>query len=145
MIVFAALLLMFQGMGQGGGTKGVLGDWIGPTMAVLRVYPCGNEICVKLLKISPKAPATVDVHNPEQGLRSRPLCGLEIGSGFRRVDENHAADGHLYDPISGRTYKGTMTAEGSELRLRGYMGIPVFGRTETWHRVGVGTAGECGR
>ena len=67
-------------------------------------------------------------------MRERPLCGLRIGTGFVEVDPQHARAGHVYDPKSGRTYSGEMRAEGNLLHLRGYVGLPIFGRTETWTR-----------
>ena len=72
----------------------------------------------------------VDLHNPNPSLRGRPLCGLNIGTGFTR-----SAPGKLYDPTSGKTYKGSMTLDGARLKLRGYVGISLFGRSETWTRV----------
>jgi hypothetical protein len=74
------------------------------------------------------------MRNPDPKLRERPLCGLQIGDGFVEVDAQHARGGHLYDPRSGRTYSGQMTAEGNLLRLRGYVGLPILGRTEIWAR-----------
>ncbi|MGH9588053.1 MAG: DUF2147 domain-containing protein, partial [Acidobacteriaceae bacterium] len=64
----------------------------------------------------------------------RSLCGMKIGTGFKLVDPNRAQDGKLYDPKSGKTYTGSMTRDGNKLNLRGYVGIPFFGRTETWTR-----------
>lgn len=111
------------------------GDWLEPGGSVIRVERCGSDLCMRLLALSPNAPATTDIHNPDASLRTRALCGLRIGSGFHLEDATHASDGELYDPRSGNTYHGKMTLEGNVLKLRGYVGIPLFGRTETWHRV----------
>jgi uncharacterized protein (DUF2147 family) len=77
-------------------------------------------------------PACDRCEGPERGRRIR---GLEIlaleaatdGAGFR---------GTVLDPEEGRTYRCTVTIEdeGRTLRLRGYVGLPIFGRTETWSR-----------
>ena len=77
---------------------------------------------------------TVDANNPDAALRTRPLCGLVIGTGFTLKDPTHAEDGHLYDPKTGKTYKGTLTSEGDRLKLRGYVGAKLFGRTAEWTR-----------
>jgi uncharacterized protein (DUF2147 family) len=114
---------------------GVLGDWITPTQSVVRLYPCGSDVCAKIVKVSPTSPETTDLKNPDAGQHNRPLCGLDVGIGFQRIDANHLDGGHLYDPQSGRTYKGTITAEGDDLKLHGYIGISLLGRTEVWHRV----------
>jgi len=113
----------------------VLGDWKSPTTSIVRVYPCGLEVCLKVIKLGPDTPATTDQQNPDPTLRSRALSGLTIGTGFHRPDATHLTDGHLYDPKSGHTYRGTIAAEGDTLKLRGYIGISLFGRTETWQRV----------
>lgn len=123
-------------MGMAQGAAGLTGDWRTKEGSVIRVFDCGNAVCAKVVRIEPGAPGRVDAKNPAAELRSRPVCGLEIGSGFVRKDPQHATDGRIYDPKSGRTYHGMMDAEGDELRLRGYVGVSLFGRTEMWKRVG---------
>ena len=114
---------------------GVLGDWREASGSVIRIAPCGDALCAKLVLVSAAAPVSVDGMNPDSSLRTRPLCGLLIGEGFRSSDPNKADDGKLYDPKTGKTYKGTMTSEGDVLLLRGYVGIAAFGRTAKWDRV----------
>jgi uncharacterized protein (DUF2147 family) len=113
----------------------VSGDWQTPTDTIIRVAPCGAYVCLTVVRPSPQAPETTDEQNPDPDLRNRPLCGLTVGTGFAQPDPDHLTNGRLYDPITGHTYHGTITAQGNTLSLRGYLGIPLFGRTETWHRV----------
>lgn len=117
--------------------NGVLGPWKDPTGSVIRIGRCGPQVCLWIAALTPSAPATTDIHNPQPGQRNRALCGLEIGSGFSLRDLNHASGGTLYDPKTGKTYRGTMTAEGSKLELRGYVGIPLFGESQNWTRTAV--------
>jgi uncharacterized protein (DUF2147 family) len=112
----------------------VLGYWKTPSGAVVLVAPCGQKLCAEIAALSRGNPPHTDAHNPDPKLRSRPLCGLRIGEGFVEVDARHARGGHLYDPKTGRTYSGRMTAAGNLLQLRGYVGLPIFGRSETWVR-----------
>ena len=111
------------------------GYWREPAGAVLRIGRCQDRMCIEVVALSPGTHATVDVHNPNATLRGRALCGMRIGT-FMQDDLQHA-EGYLYDPRSGRTYNGSMTAEGDHLKLRGYVGIKLFGRTEVWTRVGL--------
>ena len=113
----------------------VIGDWQEPGGSVVRVAACGGDVCAQLVALSPKSPYSVDGQNPDPGKRSRPLCGLTIGYGFHLTAPGHAEGGHLYDPKSGRTYQGEMTAHGDVLELRGYVGIRAFGRSEEWRRL----------
>jgi uncharacterized protein (DUF2147 family) len=102
---------------------------------VIRVQPCGAAVCLAVVKLPSNAPSTTDGQNPDANLRKRPLCGLVIGTGFHQDDAEHLSGGHLYDPKSGHTYRGTISSEGDSLHLRGYIGISLFGRSETWKRV----------
>ncbi len=91
-------------------------------------------LCAEIAALSPGKHPLTDMRNPDPRLRGRSLCGLRIGEGFVEVDPQHARSGRLYDPKSGHTYSGQMTAEGNLLQLRGYLGLPIFGRSETWVR-----------
>ena len=122
------------------GETGVLGTWKNPTGSTIQVYLCGPNVCAKVIAISSKAPSHIDSENPSPALRKRPICGLQIGRNFRLTAPDHAEGGRLYDPESGNTYSGSMTSEGDLLKLRGYIGIALFGRTETWTRAQSGIA-----
>lgn len=119
--------------------KGVRGDWRTPGGAVVRVANCGSDVCATLLQLEPNAPTRFDTNNPDAALHTRKLCGLQIGYGFHLTDPAHAEDGHLYDPKSGKTYKGVMSSDGNTLDLRGYIGIKAFGRSEHWIRTSEST------
>jgi hypothetical protein len=44
--------------------------------------------------------------------------------------------GTVVDPENGKEYRGKIWAEGNDkLHLRGYIGIPLLGRTEVWTRI----------
>jgi uncharacterized protein (DUF2147 family) len=111
------------------------GDWQTRAGSVIRIQPCGPSVCAIVVKLPTEAPETTDTENPNPALRTRPLCGLTVGSGFHQDDPTHLSGGHLYDPKSGHTYKGTITADDNTLHLRGYIGISLFGRSDTWKRI----------
>ena len=115
-------------------SSSVTGNWANPSGSVIQIYRCGAALCAKLIAISAHAPGHIDANNPNPALRNRPLCDMTIGTGFEPSGPDRAKGGKLYDPESGKTYTGTMTREGNKLKLRGYIGIPLFGRTETWTR-----------
>jgi len=81
-----------------------------------------------------------DEENPEPALRGRPVVGLEILRGLEASPDDPGAwrGGEIYDPGSGRTYSATLEMDGPDrLRVRGYLGIRLLGRTTTWVRVGL--------
>ncbi|WP_448205027.1 DUF2147 domain-containing protein [Azospirillum sp. sgz302134] len=105
--------------------------------AVVELYPCGPDLCGRLIWYVEKRSgpdAGLDSRNPDSMQRNRRLCGLIMLANFRRKGDGWTG-GWVYDPESGNTYSGAITPDGSErLDLRGYIGIPLFGRTEHWTR-----------
>jgi glucans biosynthesis protein C len=78
-----------------------------------------------------------DRNNPDSTLRRRKVTGLEILRDLRPQADGTWVDGTIYDPASGNTYTCRLTLDGdNRLWLRGYIGIPLLGRTATWTRVG---------
>jgi uncharacterized protein (DUF2147 family) len=133
-LAFLALLSCAIGLSAQAPSTGVLGFWREPTGSVIEIFNCGSDICAKMVAISPTADGKFDGNNPDPKARTLPLCGLQIGYGFHLGDASHADGGKLYDPKNGKTYHGTMSADGDKLNLRGYVGIKALGRTETWTR-----------
>ena len=116
--------------------SGVQGYWKEPGGSVIHVETCGSSLCATLVAISPSAPSRMDGMNPDKSLRTRTLCGQRIGEDFHLTSDAKAEGGTIYDPKSGKTYHGILTAHGDTLNLRGYIGLALFGRTETWTRTG---------
>src|ERR1700739_1447657 len=132
-ILILALFALLAASAQAD-SKGILGDWTTPNGSTVNVYRCGPDVCAKLVAVSSRVLSHVDEENPNPAMRTRALCGLEIGSAFHLTGPHHAEGGRLYDPKSGNTYSGWMTSDGNTLKLRGYIGISIFGRTELWTR-----------
>lgn len=78
-----------------------------------------------------------DRNNPDPALRSRPLDGLRLLWGLRYdADARQWTDGHVYDSDNGHVFQCQMRLlDPNHLRLRGYLGITLFGGSSTWTRV----------
>lgn len=71
-----------------------------------------------------------DDKNPDPDLRDRPLVGIVLLRDFvYDPDEKEWADGSVYAPDDGNTYSGYLWLEDGVLKMRGYVGFPIFGRT----------------
>lgn len=82
----------------------------------------------------PDRPDT-DIHNPDPALREQALIGLNIFSGFSYDGDGAWSGGFIYDPNSGKTYRAKLKLTSQDtLKLRGFIGISILGRTETWTR-----------
>ena len=79
--------------------------------------------------------AKTDAKNPDPALRGRPLVGLEIFKDFRYEGNGEWSGGSIYDPNSGKTYSCKIKLIGTDtLKVRGFIGIALIGRTELWTR-----------
>jgi uncharacterized protein (DUF2147 family) len=69
-----------------------------------------------------------DDNNPEDEMQALPIMGLSMFSEY--VYESESWQGKIYDPESGNTYQSKMKINADEeLEIRGYIGMPMFGRT----------------
>jgi uncharacterized protein (DUF2147 family) len=79
----------------------------------------------------------LDRFNPDPALRKQPLLGLRVVKCFERDTDGRYVNAELYRPEDGNTYRGkaTLSADGNTLEVRGYLGISLLGRSQTWTRV----------
>ena len=77
----------------------------------------------------------IDDKNPKESLRGRPLQDAIMITGLKwDADDKEYQNGSVYDPTSGKTYKCFAKVEGQELKLRGYVGVSLLGKTTVWTR-----------
>lgn len=121
------------------------GEWVmADGSAVVAIRQHQNEWQIRILAIRDATYTSaddglqtgdprVDWHNPDQALRSRGLEQLLIGEGFT-LDGDELTGGRIYDPGSGNSYKSTLTLmPDGLLRVRGFIGISLLGRTLYWY------------
>ena len=74
--------------------------------------------------------------NPKLDARGQPFCGLQLVGGLEPVGTGVWEDGWIYNPKSGRTYSADLKVlSPTELRVRGYLGLRIFGSSQIWTRV----------
>lgn len=68
---------------------------------------------------------------------NKSLKGLSVIHGLKNVGGTSYDNGSILDPQTGKTYKlkGQLTDGGKKLELRGFIGISVLGRNQTWIRM----------
>jgi uncharacterized protein (DUF2147 family) len=69
-------------------------------------------------------------------MKGRPLVGLQVLWGFKK-NGSQWTGGQVLDPETGKIYRASLAVEdgGKKLRLHGFIGIPLLGRTQYWTRV----------
>jgi len=66
--------------------------------------------------------------------KGKPIIGLVIVENIKK-DGNKYNGGTIMDPENGKTYKCHLELENNnKLKVRGYLGFSVFGRTQYWRR-----------
>lgn len=122
----------------------ILGPWLTQKEgAVIEIYECGDtrepELCGRIAWL--RKPYTDDGElkrdpkNPDASLRDRPLCGLDVFTGLKRHNQDTWAFGRVYNPKDGKQYRAYLDAkDDGTVHIRGYIGIPLFGKSEDWTR-----------
>jgi len=142
MILFAALMFHFGALGQTTRVNDILGTWLNEDQdAHIEIYEQGGKYFGKIIWLKfPLDDVTgqpkLDTKNASEILRSRPVLGMLILKDFVYDDDGEWEDGEIYDPKNGKTYDCYMAFEDKNiLKIRGYIGISLLGRTTYWTRV----------
>lgn len=105
--------------------------------SVIKVDTCDAGICGKIYWII-KDGMTIDSKNPDPKYRDKPMCGLQILSGFKQNPKNAKVweGGKIYKADEGDVYNATVSVTGpNTMNVRGYVGVPLFGKSQNWTRV----------
>ncbi|MDB5210427.1 MAG: peptide protein [Sediminibacterium sp.] len=131
MIAIIGLLLSFSTAFAQDADKVTGLYWSPHKDAKIEVYKKGDKYFGKSVWV---ANPRKDTENPLKTLQSRDVLGIELLTDFS-FDKDTYKGGKIYDPESGKTYDCKMTLAGNILKVRGYIGISLFGRTETFERI----------
>jgi uncharacterized protein (DUF2147 family) len=108
--------------------------------SLVRIVDQGGSLDGTIEKLlDPAAPPNPVCDKCSDERKGRPLVGLVIIRNAR-ADPADAASwtgGEILDPSNGTTYRLRLkpVAGGKQLEVRGYIGTPMLGRTQTWVRV----------
>ncbi len=117
----------------------VVGLWATAT-SILHISQQGEQLSARVFALlepnytdgeafGPPGDPRLDDNNPEASLRKRPIKNLELLSGYQFTGKRW--EGKIYDPESGNTYSSRMEVDSQgKLRMRGFIGISLLGRTE---------------
>lgn len=137
--LFAAVF--FLGLSFSLTAQSVLGKWhsmdpdTGSKESVIEVYLEGDKLygkIIEILKEEDKDKKCIECTGKD---KNKPIEGLVIVRGLQK-DGDEWNEGKILDPKNGKLYKCYVTLEEeNKLKLRGYIGFSLMGRTEYWYRV----------
>jgi uncharacterized protein (DUF2147 family) len=121
--------------------KSVLGKWktiddeTGEAKSIVEIYEKTGKIYGKVIEILDVVHKNNSCKNCSGEDANKPILGLTVIKGLTR-DGKEYNSGKILDPKSGKLYQCFITLEGNEkLKVRGYIGISLLGRTQYWQRV----------
>jgi len=145
-LAFLALLLSFGlsiGPSMAAQTADPTGRWItAQHNAVIQIFPCGGNMCGDIVGLLPAGPSG-GMPTDWQG---RPQCGMTIIKTAPATDADGTPvwQGTVLDPRNGSVYQAQIKLDQSRhLELHGYIGLPVFGQTQTWTPYSGRTLANC--
>jgi len=138
-LILIALSISFDALSQNKADD-IIGIWLtgGKEPAKIQIYKSGEKFYGQIIWLknpTENGKQRMDGNNPDKSKRSNPIIGLVMLTGFKFDGNDEWKGGDIYDPESGKTYSSFMyLKDKNTLKVRGYVGISLFGRTETWTR-----------
>ena len=139
-MMLAAALLTLPARADGASPAGLwrsVDDASGKPRALIRITESNRTLQGRIEKVFPGP--TEDPH-PKCGKcegpnKNAPVVGLVILSGLTKDGEEYGG-GLILDPDNGKVYRSKVSLAdgGKKLTVRGYIGLPALGRTQTWIR-----------
>src|SRR4030095_8435441 len=118
----------------------IIGIWLtgGNEPAKIQIYKSGERFYGKIVWLknaTENGKHRIDVNNPDKEKRNNTIIGLVMLKDFKFDGNDEWKGGDIYDPESGKTYSSYLYLnDKNTLKVRGYVGISLIGRTETWTR-----------
>lgn len=122
-------------------SQSIIGKWktiddeTGKETSVIEVFQKDKKIYGKIVEIidAEKRDKVCNLcPNPD---KNKPILGLTIIKGLEK-DGDEYNDGQILDPKSGKLYNCYIKLEGKDkLKVRGFIGLSLIGRTQYWYRV----------
>ena len=123
----------------------VVGVWLNEDKdAHVDIYQDGDKFFGKIVWLKTPIDSLtnkpkLDTKNLDESLRTRPVMGMLLLTDFVFDGDDEWEDGEIYDPKSGKTYSCYMEFPDEDnkknLKIRGYIGISLLGRTTYWTKV----------
>lgn len=131
--------MMLSGLWSWG--QGVTGRWktiddhTGKAISIVEIFEKRGKIYGRVVEIfDPKSRHRTCENCPGED-RGKPLLGLTVIKGLVKNGSEYVG-GKILDPKHGKLYKCYINLESPDrLKVRGYVGVTVLGRTQYWHRV----------
>ncbi|HMI08519.1 MAG TPA: DUF2147 domain-containing protein [Flavobacterium sp.] len=119
----------------------VVGKWktiddeTGKPVSVVDIFESRGKIYGRVIEVYNPKNRTRVCENCNGDDHNKPIVGLLVIKGLTKEDDEYT-NGKILDPKSGKLYKCYIALEGHDkLKVRGYIGISLIGRSQIWERI----------
>jgi uncharacterized protein (DUF2147 family) len=119
----------------------VIGKWktiddeTGKAKSIVEIYEKSGKIYGKVVDILEEENKKRVCTNCSGDDKNKPILGMTVIKGLSKEGSQYT-NGKILDPKNGKLYKCFITLETKDkLKVRGYIGISLFGRTQYWYRI----------
>jgi uncharacterized protein (DUF2147 family) len=106
--------------------------------SIVEIYESGGMLFGKIVRLLQEKDGGVNklCEKCTGADHNKPIVGMVIIKNMKKEGDEYKG-GTIMDPAKGKTYKCILkvSADGSKLEVRGYLGIPTLGKTQVWERV----------
>ena len=109
-------------------------DASGKPKAIVEIWEHGGKLYGKIVKLFREKGEDQDpkCDKCKGDKKDKRVIGMVIVEGLAR-DGDEWKGGSILDPDNGKTYKCKMSLEKGKLKVRGFIGVSLLGRTQYWH------------
>jgi uncharacterized protein (DUF2147 family) len=129
-------ILFFQiSLGQSvTGKWKTIDDETGKEKGIVEIFELKGKLYGKIIDIFEHDKKHLKCEKCDGEDKNKPILGLTIIKGLIKKGSGYDS-GRITDPKNGKSYHCKMTLDGRDnLIVRGYIGISLFGRSQTWIR-----------
>ncbi len=102
--------------------------------SVIEIYEKDTKAFAKIISIKDANKSSARCVECDGKRKNEPILGMNILTGLKK-DGDEWSGGKILDPKNGKEYKCYLQLlDDNTLKLRGYIGISMFGRTAIWKR-----------
>ncbi len=135
----ALLSLGLIAAGAAHASDGVIGTWktiddeTKEAKALVQISEVGGEYQGKIVKLFKNPDAKCDKCDGDR--KDKPINGMTILWNLKKSGDTYEG-GKILDPKSGKIYssKAKLADGDKKLEVRGFLGVALLGRTQTWER-----------
>lgn len=110
-------------------------DVSGKEKGIVEIFEYKGKVYGRILEIFELDKKHLKCEKCDGDEKNKPLLGLVIIKGLKK-DGNVYSGGKVLDPQLGKWYHCKLSLDGKDkMIIRGYIGIPLFGRSQNWFRV----------